>query len=286
MSEEPYLSQIKKCVTFIFERENDRINPLGTGFFIGIGNEQSGYVIYLVTAKHVLSTNVGFYPEVYLSLNTHKGHAEAFKFTIPSNLVLEHTDPDVDIVCIPCTPDRKVYDYKFVTESYLSGKELLKEKKIHEGNEIFYAGLFNHYFGTKIMEPLVRFGKVSSLTDEKIRITNPTQQPKFAHLYLFETHSIGGFSGSPVFFEIDRLSIVNQIHFGNPEVYLAGVMKGHYDDLIISPVLEVKDNILRELNSGIAAITPCYLLKEILYSPSEIKAREDAKKVLSQKSPS
>jgi len=59
---------------------------------------------------------------------------------------------------------------------------------------------------------------------------------------------------------------------------LAGVMKGHYNDFIISPVLELKDNILRELNLGISAVTPCYLLKEIVFSHSEIKAREEANK--------
>ena len=54
-------------------------------------------------------------------------------------------------------------------------------------------------------------------------------------------------------------------------------MKGHYNDFILSPVLELKDNILRELNLGISVVTPCYLLREI-YSPSETEAREELKK--------
>ena len=64
-----------------------------------------------------------------------------------------------------------------------------------------------------------------------------------------------------------------KIDYGNPEIYLPGIMKGHYRDFIASPVLELKDNILREQNLGIAAITPCYLLKEILFSPSEVESR-------------
>lgn len=201
--------------------------------------------------------------------------------------MLEHPDKDVDIVCIPCSPDPEKYDYKYITDPYLSDKELLKQKNIHEGNNIFYAGLFDPYFGNKIVEPLVRFGKVSSLTEEKIRITYPDDpQPKFAHLYLFECHSLGGFSGSPVFFEIDRLNTTGQIHYGNPEIYLAGVMKSHLSEFMTNPVLETKDEIVRELNLGIAGVTPCYLLKEILYSPSEVKAREDVKKALTQKSTS
>jgi hypothetical protein len=281
--QEPYLSQIKKCVTFFFEKENDVIKPLGTGFFVGIGDMQAGYVTYLVTAKHLISHTAGIYPEVLLSLNTREGHAEAFPFIIASDKVLKHPDKDVDIVCIPCSPDSKKYDFKFITDPYLSDKELLSQKKIREGNNIFYAGLFNPYFGNRIVEPLVRFGKVSSLTNEKIRITYPEDQPRFAHLYLFECHSLGGFSGSPVFFEIDRLNTAGQIHYGNPEIYLAGVMKGHYDEFVTNPVLNTKDDIVRELNLGISMVTPCYLLKEILFSPSEVKAREDLKKASIQK---
>jgi len=35
--------------------------------------------------------------------------------------------------------------------------------------------------------------------------------------------------------------------------------------------------ILRELNLGISAVTPCYLLKEILFSPSEVEYRKKFK---------
>jgi hypothetical protein len=260
MAEENYLLQIKKCITFIFKEEKGTFYPLGTGFFVGIGNMKTGYVIYLITAKHVLLSNGDIYSEVFLSLNTRQGTADLFKFNMPPAFLLTHQDKNVDIICIPCTPDKQKYDYLFLTDSYFSDNSLIKEKRIHEGNDIFYAGLFNPYFGNQIIEP---FGRVSSLTNEKIRITKLSEPPEFAHLYLFECQSLGGFSGSPVFFEIGRLSNTNQIHYGNPEIYLAGVMKGHYNDFILSPVLELKDNILRELNLGISVVTPCYLLREI-----------------------
>jgi hypothetical protein len=260
---------------FHFQKKR-KLFSFGHWFFIGIGDLKAGFVIYLITAKHVLLSHHGdVYSEVYLSLNARQGRAELFKLTIPPNFALTHLDKNVDIICIPCTPDAQKYDYLFLTDSYLSDKEVIRQKQIREGNHIFYAGLFNPYFGNEVVEPLVRFGRVSSLTNEKIGISKLNESPEFAQLYLFECQSLGGFSGSPVFFEIDRLSIKNQIHYGNPEIYLAGVMKGHYYDFISSPVLELKDNILRELNLGISAVTPCYMLKEILYSPSEIQARED-----------
>jgi hypothetical protein len=128
-------------------------------------------VIYLITAKHVImSENGGIYSEVFLSLNTREGRGELFKLNIPPGLSITHEDNNVDIVCIPCTPDPQKYDYLYLTDPYLSDKATIKQKGIHEGNDIFYAGLFNPYFGSQVIEPLVRFGKVSSLTEEKISI--------------------------------------------------------------------------------------------------------------------
>jgi hypothetical protein len=42
MPEENYLVQIKKCVTFIFQQEDGNFEPLGTGFFVGIGTAVTG----------------------------------------------------------------------------------------------------------------------------------------------------------------------------------------------------------------------------------------------------
>ena len=274
MSEVHYLTQIKKCVTFIFIFKEGKYIPLGTGFFVGVQMAEK-FTVYLVTAKHVLqSENGDFYNEVYLRLNTYENIAKMLRcFFEPSNLLIHH-DKNVDIICTPCFPDSTLFDYKFISDSYFTDERVLEEKGISEGTDIFYAGLFFNYYGDQQNHPLIRFGKVSSLTNEKIRITKPTEPLKVAHLYLFESHSLGGFSGSPVFFQLDRLNKKGAIHYGNPEIYLSGVMKGHYNDFIISPVAELKDNILRELNLGISAVTPCYLLKEILFSPSEIKLRE------------
>lgn len=51
----------------------------GTGFFVGIKHEsRDGYVVYLVTAKHVLrnpDTNK-FYDKILLRLNTKEGRVE------------------------------------------------------------------------------------------------------------------------------------------------------------------------------------------------------------------
>ena len=279
MTEAHYIEQIKKSITFIFHVKDNEVKALGTGFFVGVKvNSTGGYITYLVTAKHVLiSDNGDILTTVYLRLNR-QNDAPLVKLTFDRSSVLMHHDINVDLVCIPVTLDEQNFDVLYIPNSYFAGVEIIREKGIAEGTNIFYGGLFDPYIGFQKNYPVFRFGRVSSLPNEKIRITKPTEPLKMAHLYLFETHAFAGFSGAPVFFELDRLSQLNTIRYGNPEVYLAGIMKGHYKDLIYDSLLESSQNndyILREINLGIAAVTPCYLLMEIVFSAAEISAREN-----------
>jgi hypothetical protein len=57
-----------------------------------------------------------------------------------------------------------------------------------------------------------------------------------------------------------------ELHSGTVEIYFVGIMKGHYNDVRMTRVVDVKDNVLRELNNGIALVTPSYLLQEILFA--------------------
>lgn len=170
MAEVHYLTQIKKCVTFIFIFKDGKYIPLGTVFFVGIKMTEK-YTVYLVTAKHILqSENGDFYNEIFLRLNTYENVAKMERCCFePSDLLIHH-DNNVDIICIPCTPDSNIFDYKFISESYFTDERMLDEKGITEGTDIFYAVLFFNYYGVQQNHPLIRFGKVSSLTNEKISL--------------------------------------------------------------------------------------------------------------------
>jgi hypothetical protein len=269
--------QIRKSVTFIFTKEKEKFTPLGTGFFVEYEIEQGKKAIYIITAKHVLQDRRGsFYQDIYLRLNRLDGNAEFIPITVSGYInIIMHDDSTVDIAAFIFSPPTEKYDFKTIPTELFSTKELILKENIHEGTDVFFLGLFATGFGTQINQPVVRFGKVSLMPDEKIEINRNDEPQKLANVYLFECHSIEAFSGAPVFFQLNRLRKLNKIHYGNPELYLAGVMKGHYNDYRISPVLELKDNIFRELNVGIALITPCYYIEEILSSSAAKKERND-----------
>ncbi|MGA9170082.1 MAG: serine protease [Nitrososphaeraceae archaeon] len=263
MSSEFYLDQVKKCVTFIFEEKGNGIIPLGTGFFVGIQSQSDLHAVYFVTAKHVLQSAY-VQGKVLLRMNTTKGNLEYIEIDLARHVILTHPDVNVDIAATLLYPPQDHFDYLYIPQAYFVDNIVLKEKNIREGSRAFFAGLFGKFYGKQRNYPVVRFGNISLITDEKIEV-EPT---KFSHLYLVECQSLGGFSGSPVFFEYGR--VTREKVFFSPEIYLGGVMKGHYNDFFEVP------GFARELNAGLALVTPCYLLKELLYTEAAKQDRENA----------
>ncbi len=270
---EHYLNQVKNCVTFLFANENPPI-ALGTGFFASVKTKY-GDIVYLVTAKHVIQNSSGkFYNSILYRLNTINGSSRYIILNITEFILLTHPDKDVDLVAILQYPPQDEYDYLYIPQEYFTNNEILNEKNIREGAKVFFSGLFTNLYTNYSSEqknyPILRFGTISFLPNEKI-IFREIKTPKSAHLYIIECQSLGGFSGSPVFFEIDR--ITPKKLFFTPEIYLGGIMKGHYNDII-----ETQNGIIRELNAGLALVTPCYLLKEILDTDIAKKQIEDVAK--------
>lgn len=287
----PLPPDTKKIVTFIFLADasgnvakdaDGKPIPYGTGFFVGVkiadGTLASGY---LATAKHVLKDEQGHdLKKIYIRLNLKEGDPVFALVNLFSNdisLVHTHRDPTVDLAVIPISLDEKTIDFKMIIDDLLTTKEAFNELKIGEGSDVFFVGLFTSFYGQHQNFPIARFGRVAMISGEKIpwqdRPSEPVQE---ADLYLLETQSYGGNSGSPVFFSLGMDRIPGQIYLGT-EIRLAGVMRGTF--LNGSPIqfrqIPTATIPFSTQNIGIAAVTPSYLLHEILYSDSLVKQREE-----------
>lgn len=264
-------NEVKSTVAFIFIKDNsNNLKPNGTGFFVGIENPKikDTYSIYLITAKHVLlDSNKKFLKEISIRLNT-KDSLSVFLTSKISNSglhksIFTHEDPTVDIAVIPVNFDEKIIDYKFFTEDYLTSKKAYNELNIREGTEVFFTGLFTSFMGEKRNYPIVRFGRVALVTNEKI-----DWEGSKSEMYLIESSSYGGNSGSPVFFYFGADRGNGVINIGNPILKLAGVMKGYFGQKTPIEVINTKASIAVSVNNiGIAAVTPSYFIREILESP-------------------
>lgn len=274
----PIPPEVKSVVGFLFVsgKQPGELVPYGTGFFVGVKDPKNPdrSFVYFVTAKHVLRTpdQKSWLPKIFLRLNTRTGGAEILE--IPVSLsgahrtVFLHSDTSVDLAVIPALPDQAKFDFKFLPEEMITTEQDFKSLGITEGSEVFFTGLFSPYVGTRRNYPVVRFGRVSLITDEKIRFVDQDAQ-----LYLVESGSYGGNSGSPVFFYLGAERTPGMLVVGPPILKLAGVMSGSFLDL--QPVTAVETGWVNvaPANMGIAAVVPAYKLHELLFSPDLMKQR-------------
>jgi hypothetical protein len=274
LNAQPIPQEVKSTIAFIFVPDTSgKLVPNGTGFFVGVKDTSTSnsYSVYLVTAKHVLLTddNETFFPSVFVRLNRKVGDAEILRLDLSSSgnrkNVFVHPDSTIDIAVIPALPDQKVFDFKFLPNEYLTTKDEFVRMKIREGSEIFFTGLFIPHIGKHRNYPVVRFGRVALISEERVN-----WEGVMTELYLVESASYGGNSGSPVFFYLGAEREPGSIIVGSPVLKLAGIMKGFVGER--RPIELVQTSVIpvSVTNIGIAGIVPAYQLNEILFS-NELK---------------
>jgi len=273
---ESHLTEIKKSVSFVFVPDGaGGLRPQGTGFFVGVKNELNPNVsnIYFVTAKHVLQDQQdNYFPEIVIRLNTRKGDSQLIQLLTKDIKMFEHIDKDVDIVVFSCLPDIHLYDFKFIPNELIAHNELISTHAIEEGDDVFFTGLFLSHMGQKRNHPIIRFGKVALMPEEKIEWKEQGKPPKVVDLYLLECQSFTGNSGSPVFFQLQALRKRRQPALGG-QVFLAGVMKGSFLHGNEVQPSETSAKLILWQNAGIAAVTPANKLHDILYSDEMVRQR-------------
>jgi hypothetical protein len=272
----PVPTEVKSVVVYLLIERDGKLVPNGTAFFVGVKNPSNAnlYAVYLVTARHVLykPKTKDYCDKVFIRINKKGGGSEIG--TIPlvisgeNRNVYVHGDASVDLVAIPMLPDQGKYEYKFLPDEYLTTKEDYDKLKIREGSDVFFTGLFSPYPGAEKNHPIVRFGRVALVTDEKIEWDGQNM-----NLYLIEAGSYGGNSGSPVFFYLGSDREPGSLLVGSPILKLAGVMQGTFLDAQEIRAVDTAKAPISLSNMGIAAVVPAFKLKELLDSDALKKAR-------------
>ena len=199
------ISELKTATAFIYvANSKGELTPNGTCFLINIPSPSnpSGTYIYLVTAKHVfLQNDSTYYNEIFVRLNTSDTTSEFARLNLKKSgidkNIFVHRDSTVDVVVVPVVPIKK-YKIAGLTESFLFDRQSYRNLPISEGTEVFFTGLFTQYTGEKSSVPIVRFGRVALIPNEKINWIGRKRE-----MILLESSSYGGNSGSTVYFRVN-----------------------------------------------------------------------------------
>lgn len=279
----PIPADITKTVVFIYkDAAGTPTQANGTGFIVAVPAPVPGRSwLYVITAKHVVHTNSNdlsspFFTTLWLRVNNKSGdssmHAVNLITSGDRQSVFFHSDPSVDIAVLAVTPtDVDTIDIRSLPENMLTSADDFKSLNIGVGTDMFFTGMFTGFLGEKRSYPIVRFGKLALIPDEKINFKGPP-----AEGYLMEAFSFGGNSGSPVFFYPSPDNTPGALMLGPRPIKIAGVMRGFFGDVepiqLLQAQTAVQDQPGQKIpvssgNSGIAFVVPAKFISEILHSP-------------------
>lgn len=274
-----------KCVVFLGlsteEHGVESISWQGTAFAVTVPSEvappEKRYN-YLVTAKHVVenieSTKLRIRVNrrqdktaVILNLENPNYHWWYHPMTKPEDLDY------IDVAVSPWMPPR---EYELVTlpvDMFLTD-EIIQNKGVGLGNEVFITGLFTRLAGEARNIPIVRTGNIAMIPNEPIYTRKGLMDA-----YLIESRSIGGLSGSPVFViqhGYDK-ELLKKGRFERP-LYLLGLMHGHW----YTQPNKIEDlgtlDVGEQVNMGIAIVVPAKRIWEVLNQPELVEMRKEGDK--------
>ena len=190
-----------------------RFDLAGSGFFVYLRHGDYAFT-YFVTAHHVIDADwrrrdAPFPPQgdIYVRINRKDGKLPYLLKTAKSDW-LYHQDRRAVDLCAYLIDDRREdpnseWEVGWLNiralslTSVIAGSAGIPIVPLWLGDEVFIVGAFPHRIGEKKNIPIVRKGSVAALLDEPIEHASPRHPA-----YLIETRSLGGISGSPVFFDV------------------------------------------------------------------------------------
>jgi hypothetical protein len=161
----------------------------------------------------------------------------------------------------------------------LKDKHFFNKHPVREGDDTFFVGLFTPFYGSTENIPIFRFGRVALVSDEKIPFLDTTGTNTPQDLFMVESQVFGGNSGSPAFFYTSKWH--HFFHVGDRPfdlhdyVYLAGVVKGHFNDWTEVKSANSDSKPFTMNNVGVAVVVPAYHLYDMIFSEEEKKFRTD-----------
>jgi len=261
--------EVRQCVVYLglpttAEDGQQAMLPKGTAFFVGVSSESVDEIayVYVVTARHVATALQG--REFLLRANTKDGRSVFIRSGESPRWWFHPTDESIDVATLAWRPPEIVEHKQIPTTMFLTD-EIIRNKSIGTGDEVFITGLFIHLAGSARNLPIVRMGNIAMMPDEPV----PTEIG-LIDAYLIEARSIGGLSGSPAFVRETR-------PVGIGSFYLLGLMHGHWD---IPPqtrddqTTEDYQEALGKVNMGIAVVVPANRILEVLNQPRLLEMRK------------
>lgn len=265
------------CVLYLYPSYKDADEGTGiggTGFIMvhpTEGLKQNFFFPYIVTNKHVIEDG-----NTVLRMTTKEGKKHIIE-TTERDWTFHPSGDDLAIHLISLDPGK-------IRLSHIQSKDCMSKHDcmrlgVGIGDDIFVVGRFINHEGRQKNSPTARFGNIAQMPNEPVIIKMFEQE-----CFLAEARSIGGYSGSPVFWHV--LPFAGGAYRPKTNVQLGplllGVELGYiYDWTPVcgpdgEPINRAKPEAMQvQVNSGMMIVVPAWKLTELLHEDSIVAKRKE-----------
>lgn len=234
--------QLSNCVGFVGLESS---SPNWRGTFYAVNAHDKAH--YLVTAAHNVHKARSKNEPLLLRFREVDGKARTIKisndaWTIPNDRVTDVAvlSPTVS----EWTPGSGQSTWAIPVNMFAT-HDRIESYGVVPGDQVLISGLYYRAPGTSVNEPIMRAGIVASLPNRQIRA--PLLGGDL-EAHLVELHSIGGHSGSPVFWKAGLIGM----GYGDHHSYLLlGTLHGHFE---FTGASDAELDELKRVNEGIGIV--------------------------------
>jgi hypothetical protein len=266
------------CVFYLYPTVDDAQRGEyagGTGFLVCLESKRvpGRYFPYLVSNKHVVIEA----SSPVVRLNTIEGDMDIVPLGCDDWIV--HPDGD-DLAICPHLFTSGFHRFKAVSDDFFMTRWAIEQLHIGPGEEVFQVGRFINHEGRQQNLPTVRCGTIAMMPHEPIMLHTGHKQ----ECYLVETRTKPGYSGSPVFLQLNFYRSTES-GFLVPDTKwkpaLLGIAQGILTDAgLVHDEKTQKPwhtdgykKYIRE-NTGLEVVIPAWRLVDLLNMPQVVAHRE------------
>jgi Trypsin-like peptidase domain len=265
------------CVLYLYPSHKDAdegISIGGTGFIAVVpteGLKENFYFPYVVTNRHVIDQG-----NTVVRMTTRDGKKHIIE-TDERDWRFHPDGDDLAVLLISFDPAKLRFNH-VDSKDFLS-KHALMTLGVGIGDDIFVVGRFINHEGRQKNSPTARFGCIAQMPNEPVRVGTFDQE-----CFLVEARSIGGFSGSPVFWHVLPFAGGAYRPQTNIQIgpFLLGVELGYIRDWTSvcdaagRPINPAKPDAQQvKVNSGMMIVVPAWKLTDLLNEDSIMAKRKE-----------
>jgi hypothetical protein len=264
------------CVLYLYPSHKDANEGTGiggTGFITAIPTEGlrlNFWLPYVVTNRHIIEKE-----NTVVRMTTRDGKKHIIE-TDEKDWLFHPDGDDLAIYLISFDPTKLRFSH-IPAKDFLLKHDLMR-LGVGIGDDVFVVGRFINHEGRQRNSPSARFGCIGQMPVEPVKINGFDQE-----CFLVEARSIGGYSGSPVFWHV--LPFAGGVYRPKTNVQigplLLGVELGYIYDW--TPVCDADGRPINQadpdaqqvqVNSGMMIVVPAWKLAELLNDDSAVAKRK------------